>query len=139
MLLPIPRLIHTTQSRRGVILPRNIPLESLDNRRVLLSPELHLHLSTAALSIGTGTPSTTTADTLHLLIFLQLLTRHAANACAVEVRLLGLNTSQTAKLLIALLLPLGDEIAVRVAVLQQPVVERFGNGLFLVVEVVDVS
>ena len=93
----------------------------------------------ATISITTRTTSTPTVDALHLLILLQLLSRHTTNARAVEVRLLGLDTPEAAELLVALLLPLGDEIAVRVSVLQQPVVERLGDGLFLVVEVVDVS
>ena len=45
---------------------------------------------------------------------------------------------KTTDLLVALLLPLGDQIRVRVAVLQQPVVELLADGFLLVVEVVDV-
>lgn len=42
--------------------------------------------------------SASTANTLNLLILLQLLPRHAADACAVEVCLLGLNAAQAAEL-----------------------------------------
>lgn len=34
--------------------------------------------------------------------------------------------------------PFGDEVAVGVAVFEEPVVEGFGDGFFFVVEVVDV-
>jgi hypothetical protein len=50
-----------------------------------------------------------------------------------------LNTPQTAQLLIALLLPLGDKVAIGVVVLQQPVVELLRDGFFLIVKVVDIS
>jgi hypothetical protein len=43
-----------------------------------------------------------------------------------------------AYLLVALFLPFGDEIGVSIAILEQPVVERFTDGLFLVVEIVDI-
>lgn len=42
-------------------------------------------------------------------------------------------------LLVSLLLPLGDEDRVCVAVLEQPVVQWFADGLFLVVELVDIA
>lgn len=41
-------------------------------------------------------------------------------------------------LLVALLLPLGDQHGIRIAVLEQIVVELLADGLLLVVEVVDV-
>jgi hypothetical protein len=40
-----------------------------------------------------------TADALDLLVLLQLFSGHAADACAVEVGLLGLDASQAAQLL----------------------------------------
>jgi hypothetical protein len=40
-----------------------------------------------------------TADALNLLVLLQLFSGHAADACAVEVGLLGLDASQAAQLL----------------------------------------
>ncbi len=89
-------------------------------------------------SVPTSTPAASTIHTLHLLVLLELLPRHTADARRIEVRLLGLHASQTTKLLIALLLPLGDEIAVGVVVLQQPVVEGFRDGFLFVVEVVDI-
>jgi hypothetical protein len=42
-------------------------------------------------------------------------------------------------LLIALLLPLGDQHRIGVVVLEQPVVQRLADGFFLVVQVVDVA
>lgn len=66
--------------------------------------------------------STATADTLDLLILFQLLPRHTTDACAVEVGLLSLNAPQTAKLLITLLLPLGNEVGVCISILEQPIV-----------------
>ena len=42
-------------------------------------------------------------------------------------------------LLIPLLLPLSNQHPIGIVVLQQPVVEGFGDGFFFVVEVVDVS
>ena len=50
------------------------------------------------LLIVARTASAPTADALDLLILLQLLPRHAANACAVEVGLLGLDASEAAEL-----------------------------------------
>ena len=103
-----------------------------------------------------------TADALDLLILLQLFSGHAADACAVEVGLLGLNAAQAAELsketiiskvvlqdlihahpathlLIALLLPLRDQHRVGVVVLEQPVVQLLADGFLLVVQIVDVS
>lgn len=42
-------------------------------------------------------------------------------------------------LLVALLLPLGDQHRVGVVVLEQPVVQRLADGFFLVVQIVDVA
>lgn len=41
-------------------------------------------------------------------------------------------------LLVPLFLPFGDQIAIRVAILEQPVVKWFADRFFFVVEVVDV-
>jgi hypothetical protein len=43
-----------------------------------------------------------------------------------------------AYLFVALLLPLCDQVLVGIVVLQQPLVQLFRDGFFLVVEVVDV-
>lgn len=48
--------------------------------------------------VATGAASASAADALDLLVLLQLLPGHAANARAVEVRLLGLNAPQAAQL-----------------------------------------
>lgn len=39
-------------------------------------------------------------------------------------------------LFVALLLPLGDQVAVGVAIFEQPVVQRFADGFFLVIQIV---
>jgi hypothetical protein len=44
-----------------------------------------------------------------------------------------------AYLLVARFLPLCDEHRVGVVVFEQPVVQRLGNGFFLVVQVIDVA
>ena len=110
--------------------------------------------------IAAGAASAPAAHALDFLILFQLLARHAANACAIEIGLLCLDTPQTAKLrhkvskessneilfdrvktylFIPLLLPFRDQIRIGVPVLQQPVVELLGNGFLLVVQVVDVT
>lgn len=65
--------------------------------------------------------------------------RHPTNTRRTKIRLLGLNTPDTAQLLIPLLLPLSDQRRIRVAVLQQPVVELAADGVLGVEEVVDVA
>jgi hypothetical protein len=59
---------------------------------------LACNLTTRSL-ITARTASAATADALDFLILFQLLSRHAADACAVEVGLLGLDAAQAAKLL----------------------------------------
>ena len=95
-------------------------------------------LSVVNRSVTARAATAPAAHTLHLLILLQLLSRHTADTRRVEIRLLRLNTAQAAKLLVALLLPLGDQVPICVAVLQQPVVELLGYRFFLVVQIVDV-
>jgi hypothetical protein len=108
------------------------------------------------------TASAATTNALNFLILLQLPPRHTADACAVEVGLLGLNAAQAAELsretivskvilhnlthahpathlLIALLLPLRDEHRVGVVVFEQPVVQLLADGFLLIVQIVDVS
>lgn len=58
---------------------------------------------------------------------------------AAKIGLLGLDTLGTTQLLIALLLPFGDQGRVRISVLQQVVVEWSRDGGFDVVELVDVA
>ena len=53
---------------------------------------------TLILLIAARAASAPTANALNLLVLLQLLSRHAADACAVEVGLLGLDAAQAAKL-----------------------------------------
>ena len=42
-------------------------------------------------------------------------------------------------LLVPLLLPLRNQIAVRIAVLQQPVIQLLADGFLLIVEIIDIS
>lgn len=64
---------------------------------------------------------------------------YATDTGTLEVGLLGLHAAQTAQFFVALLLPLGDQVGVGVAVLEQPVVQLLGDGLAGVVQVVDVA
>lgn len=59
------------------------------------------------------------------------------SVCASE-RDQGKNSSVVTHLFVSLLLPLGNQTAVRVAVLQKPVVELLGYGLFVIEKLVDV-
>jgi hypothetical protein len=59
---------------------------------------LACNLSTRSL-VTARTASAPTADALDFLILLQLLSGHAADACAVEIGLLGLDAAQATKLL----------------------------------------
>ena len=83
--------------------------------------------------------SAPTADALNLLVLLQLSAWHTADTSAVEIGLLRLNAPQTAQLLVALLLPLRNQVAISVAVLEKPIVQLLGDGFLLVVEIIDVS
>ena len=89
--------------------------------------------------VAASTSSASAVDALNDLVLLELLARHATDTGAVEVGLLGLNAAKTAELLVALFLPLGDEVSVGVGVFEEPVVELFADGGFFVVEVVDVA
>lgn len=95
------------------------------------------------------TPSTPTIHTLNaapsraipslLPIPLQPGLGHPTNTSPLEIRLFCLHTPQTTQLLVPLLLPLGDQIPVRVPVLEQPLVQRLADGFARVVQVVDVA
>ena len=64
---------------------------------------------------------------------------HAANTVGVKVRLAHLNAAQTAQVLVALLLPLGDKIAVGVSFSQAELEERLADGAPLVVQVINIA
>lgn len=98
-----------------------------------------LAISEIVFSVVTRAPAASAAHALYLLVFFELLTRYTANACAVEVRLLRLNATEAAKLLITLLLPFGDQIRICVAVLEKPIVKLLADGFLFIVEIVDVS
>lgn len=89
--------------------------------------------------ITRSTPPTPTRHTLHRFIILDILPRHSANARTLMDILLALNTSQTAQVFVSLLSPLGNEITISVIFLQQVSIQLFGNGLLLVVQLVDIS
>lgn len=58
--------------------------------------------------IATGTTSTSTTNALYHLILFQLGLWNAANTCGIKIRFLGLNTTETTKLFVTLLLPFSD-------------------------------
>ncbi len=110
----------------------------------------------ATYSIRTGTAPTPTIHTLYHLptsSFFPFLTTtttvpltplqrrlgHPTDTGTAEVGLLGLDALDTAQLLVALLLPLGDQRRVGVVVLEQVVVQRLRDGGARVVQVVDVA
>ena len=75
--------------------------------------------------------------TLHHLPFIQILPWDPANARCPIVCILWLNASQTTQHLISLLLPLGNQLSIRDALLQAPVIELAGDGgrLVLLIDV----
>lgn len=84
-------------------------------------------------------PSAAATDALHIAILFQLSSRHSADTRAVEVCLFRLDAAQAAELLVALLLPLGNEHRIGISILQQPLVQLLADGLLLVVEIVYVA
>ena len=58
------------------------------------------------------TSSTAAMDALHDPALLQLALRHAADAVGGEVGVPGLDAPEAAQVLVALLLPLGDQVAI---------------------------
>ena len=76
--------------------------------------------------------------TLDELVVGELVVGHATYAGGVEVGFGCLDAAQTAELLVPWLLPLGNQVGVGVALLEQPVVQLARDGLALVKEVVDV-
>lgn len=116
----------------------------------------------AASLVARGAASAPAAHALNFLVFFKLRFRNTADTCRVEVGLFCLDTPKAAELgklvdvqsrrsvvvfyktgrtylLVSLLLPLGNEHGIGVAVLEQPVVQLLANGLFLVVQLVDVA
>lgn len=106
-------------------------------------------------SITTRTPTTPTVDTLHptapslptttirtrlsILLPPQTPLGHPTYTTPSKIRLLSLHTPQTTQLLIPLLLPLRNQVRIRIPILQQPVVQLFRDGFARVVQVVNVS
>jgi len=76
-----------------------------------------------------GAASTAAVYTLHHPTLLEFLFGHAADAVGGKVGVAGLDAAEAAEVLVALLLPLGDEVAVGDLLLQAVVVEFSGDGL----------
>ena len=144
-------------------LARNPP-KSSNNKGPLWNGYIFIPTDRTTTSIRTSTPPTTTIHTLYHLPSssscccccpiltitstsssnlplppLQRRLGHATDTRAAEIRLLGLDALDTAQLLVALLLPLGDQRGVGVVVLDQVLVQWFRDGGFRVVQLVDVA
>ncbi len=87
-------------------------------------------------SIARGAASTPACITLQQLITLEAGLRHSANAHAAEIRAI-LNAENTAELLVAVLLPLRDQIRVSEFLPQQEIVQLPRNFLFYVIQIVN--
>lgn len=77
-------------------------------------------------------------DALDDLALLQLGLGHAADAVGGEVGVPRLDAAQAAQVLVPLLLPLGDQVAISIFFLQAVLVELSGDGLALVEQLKDV-
>lgn len=95
-------------------------------------------LSSCKHLVRASTPSTSTSHTLHRLAILNVLSRDSANASALMNIFLGLDAPQTAQILVALFPPLRNQIHISVALFQQIGIQLLGDGLFFVVEIVNV-
>ena len=73
--------------------------------------------------MSAGAAPTAAMDALHDLALLQLVLGHAADAVGGEVGVSGLDAAEAAEVLVALLLPLGDQVAVGDLLLDAVVVE----------------
>lgn len=108
---------HTTR-RLDDRLHRSPEPQRQTRKQIWVSKQPLLLPPNASPSIPTGTSPAPTTNTLDRLALLQLRPRHPTDTRAVEIRLLGLNTPQTAQLLIPLLLPLCNQRRVGVVVLE---------------------
>lgn len=77
--------------------------------------------------------------TLDDLSLLELGLGHAAHAVRAKVGVPSLDTLQTAQVLVALLLPLGDQVRVGDLLVDAKVVQLATDGLALVEQVVDIA
>lgn len=73
------------------------------------------------------------------LALLELGLGHAAHAVRAEVGVPGLDALQAAQVLVALLLPLGDQVRVGDLFVDAKVVQLAADGLALVEQVVDIA
>ena len=87
----------------------------------------------------TRAASASTVHAFNNLPLFQLALGHAANAVGTKVRLTHLNATQTTQVLVALLLPLRDEIPIGVSFSQAELVEFFTNGAPLIVKVIHIA
>lgn len=98
------------------------------------------HRSTSAfLLVAASTAVAATADTLNRLVLLELRLGHSADTCGIEIRFFRLDTAQATQLLIALLLPLGNQVRIGILVLEQEIIKLLRDCFFLVVKFIDVS
>ena len=98
-----------------------------------------LNLKSVLFSIARRTPFASAFDALNDFAFLKIISWHSAYAPRPKLRVLLLNTLQTAKPFIALLFPFCDQIGVS-PLLPKTVVVKFATNFFLLVkEVVNVA
>lgn len=69
----------------------------------------------------------------------EVLSWDTTNTGGPKIRVFGLNTSQTTKVLIALFLPLGDQMSIGDALGQTPIVQLAGDGASLPEQVVNIA
>ena len=89
-----------------------------------------------------GSSRTAVTATVHALdhaALLELGLGHSAHTIGAKVGITRLYAPQTAQVLVALLLPLGNEVSVGDLLRNAVVVELLGDGLALVVQIVDVA
>lgn len=75
---------------------------------------------------------------MDILVLFHLIAGNSTDTRGPEIGLFCLDATGAAKLLIALLLPLGNQHGICVSVLEEVVVELPADGLLLIIQVVDV-
>lgn len=86
-----------------------------------------------------GTAATATVHTLHNATLLQLRFRHATYTICAEICIARLDATQTAKILVAGLLPLGYQVTIGNLLLKAIVIELATYGFSAIEQIVDVS
>lgn len=98
-----------------------------------------IHCSFTRRLITRSTTPTPTSHTLHRLVILDILSRNPTDTSSFVNVLLSLNAPQTAEILVSLLSPLGNEILIGIPLLQKICIQLFGDGLLLVIQLIDIS